>query len=93
MSYYVEYNPELHMKYPSVGNGNNKMKRFKILFALMILIGGGCYFRNEIIDIIVPGDNAVTVSAVSSLVENVKAGEPVYESLVTFCEEIIVNAA
>ena len=48
---------------------------------------------NELYDILIPGDNEVTISAVSSLVENVQSGEPVYESLVTFCDEIIVNAA
>lgn len=93
MSYYVEYNPELNTKYPKSLNIKSKMKLIRSIVWILILSGGFWLCQDELVDILIPGDNEVTISAVSSLVENVQSGEPVYESLMTFCDEIIVNAA
>ena len=93
MSYYVEYNPELYTKYPKSSNRKSKNKLIRNIVWILIIIGGFWFWKDVFVDILIPGDNEVTISAVLALIENVRSGEPVYESLVTFCDEIIVNAA
>lgn len=93
MSFYIEYNPELNRKYPNRFPQRKKIKVAKYIVFCILLLGGFCIFKEQILDIIIPGDNVVTTSAISSLVDNIKSGDSVYDSFLTFCEEIIVNAS
>lgn len=90
MSYSVEYNPELGRRYPAT-----RKKRGKSAGPVMILaaiaVAMYTFVQSGLVRYLLPGDPEVTAAAFSMLVERVEAGEPVRESLLHFCEEIIVN--
>lgn len=90
MSYSVEYNPEFRKQYPLILK-KNKLP-LKIIGAMLLLsvaiYGIKC---GKITEYLVPGDNAVTVSAFSDMVKTVRQGGSVGESIHTFCREIITS--
>jgi len=92
MSYSIKYEPELRKKYPSASRQGIKAKKAAILL-LVIGVVIFCAFQTNVVKFLLPGDQAVTAAAFSSLINHMEAGVSVKESLITFCKEIIVNAS
>ena len=92
MSYYIEYNPELHAKYPT---GNAKKRVMPLLrVALYLLITGMVVlsiFKFNIGYYFIPGDPEVTVEAFNSMIYNIHNGTPINDAVFSFCKEIVLN--
>ncbi|MBR4109851.1 MAG: hypothetical protein IKK41_06055 [Oscillospiraceae bacterium] len=91
MSYRIEYNPEKNRQYPM-----QAARKPKWLIAALVVIVVLFMFqkidRNHILrSWLLPGDSDVTVSAFSSMVDGIRAGEPVKDAVTAFCLEIIHN--
>ncbi len=90
MSYHVEYNPELGKRYPSIPKQRRKPAA-AIMLLLAVVIASYAFFQNGLIRYLIPGDPEVTTAAFSTLVERIGEGDSVRESLVGFCQEIILS--
>jgi len=92
MSYSVSYNPELKKRYPAVCH--KKKPNYTVLLLILCAATVGILLTNNgILRYLLPGDPNVTAAAFSALVDSVASGVSVKESLYTFCEEILLNAA
>ena len=89
MSYYLLYEPKLRKRYPSITDKRRRVVR--TLAFLAVLAVAGVFFRDWIVDFIIPGDRAVTVPAFSEMVESIGAGESVSNSFMDFCRKILTN--
>ena len=90
MSYSVEYSPELKKRYPA----RQKVRQKSVLSLLLLLIVSVSIYalmQGGWMQYLIPGDPEVTTSAFSALVEDVISGEPIHQSILTFCQEIISN--
>lgn len=89
MSYRIQYSPELEKRYPT----DSKQKRGAvpllaiIAFLLIIYIAIG----TNVIDALLPANDAVAVSAFSGLVESVESGNSIKKALLDFCHKIITS--
>ncbi len=96
MSYRISYNN-------SVPIGKSRIrfklrKRVILKAAIMLLICATVLFAINhkdglVIKYILPGDSEVTERAISIMLNDIKDGRPVKDSVVTFCREIIDNAS
>ena len=93
MSYLVEYNPELTKKYPTVVKSKKGLSMFSILLLCIAVVGAFCLAQSGLLRYFIPGDPDVTASAFSELLNQIQAGEPIKTSVLSFCEEIIVQAS
>lgn len=92
MSYCVEYNPELRKRYP-IRVKRRKKPTVKIVILLMVMIGAYISVQCGLARYLIPGNVDVTNAAFSQLVEQVVSGEPISQSILTFCEEIVTNGS
>lgn len=93
MSYHVSYNPELSHRYPVVPQRRKKISKYLVVFGLIAALTAGAAWRGGILRLLIPGDPETTVAAFSTMVERVGMGEPLRESILGFCQEIIVNGS
>ena len=88
MSYSVQYNPELHKKYPTSKKQRNiPVKQIVILvvcFTLAYIIA-----QNKLYKLFLPGNPDVTTSALVNFTQKVGGGESFKEAVYCFCEEVI----
>ena len=91
MSYCVEYNPESKKRYPSVKTKQNKLKIKMMLLLLFFSVVVYTAVRCDLVYYLIPGQPDVTVAAVSGLVDQIKAGEPMGEAVQCFMETVIQN--
>ncbi len=91
MSYQIQYSPEFAKQYPSKPKQKRSPLPLVAISAALLLVY--IAVKTNIFSILLPGDEAVTVAAFSSLVESVESGIPVRSSLLEFCRKIIVNGA
>ncbi len=87
MSYYIQYDPKLKKRYPSMADKRRRILLSLAFFAALALIGA--LFRESIADFLIPGDRSVTVPAFSQMVERIGAGKSVGDSFMEFCRQII----
>ncbi len=91
MSYRVEYNPEKHNKYPIPTQKKPKW----IFVALVVFVAIFTLQKSEKLQSVrswlIPGNPEITAAAFSTMVDQVRSGEPVREAVTTFCQEIIDN--
>ena len=92
MSYNIEYNPELHVRYPVLRKNKKRISFSAVLIMLFCIISGGIIAKSELLQFLIPGDPEVTAEAFSAMVEKIENGVPVGEGFLAFCEEIITNA-
>ena len=59
------------------------------LAVALMLPGGRLWLR----DLILPGDEEITASALEGMVSDLRAGEPVGDALEAFCREILAGGA
>lgn len=90
MSYCIEYNPELKRKYPRY-----KIKRpipmKKLFYLTVIFVASYLLLQSKVYRYFLPGNPDVTISAFSTMVEQVGDGASMTDAVRTFCEEIIWN--
>ena len=89
MSYTIQYGPEFTKRYPT-----KRMKKHSstvIVVGIVLLMVAYIAVRTNIINILIPGDEAVTAAALSGLVESVESGNSVKIAMLNFCREIIAH--
>lgn len=93
MSYKIIYNKKIGIttKYEE---RQNVLKLKYITIAIWLLVVGLCVWQNKaiVIEGLIPGNNAVTVSAFGELVENLRNGTDISDSVVVFCKDILDHA-
>ncbi len=92
MSYNIEYNPELHVRYPVLQKKKKRISASAVFALLFCVITGWIIAKNKLLRFLIPGDPEVTAEAFSTMVEKIENGVPVGEGLLAFCEEIITNS-
>ena len=95
MAYMVEYGETITRKVFALSNKGKKRKGLWIIVLLCITILGYtalCY-KDALLMHLLPGDAAVTASALNTLVNDVKAGHNLADAVTAFCLEIVQNAA
>ena len=93
MSYHISYNPELSARYPIVLHHKKKLSKPLIVIGLAAALAAGAAMRDGVLRFLIPGDPDVTAEAFSTMVDRVEMGEPLRESLLSFCQEIIINGS
>ena len=91
MAYEISYGPVKTKQPKHRRNTTRSLILFLCAAALIIglsVAGTGARIRQWLI----PGDSDVTIAAFSTMIENLKDGLPLYESVTAFCKEIIENA-
>ena len=92
MSYFVEYDPELKSRYPTLQSVKRKFPIKGVVaaasvFAAVYILAGSGVLRH-----LIPGDPDVTAAAFFDMVDRIGAGESVQEAFIDFCKEIILDA-
>ncbi len=87
MSYYLQYEPDLRKRYPTIPDKRRRIVR--ILAFVAALAVTGVIFRKHIAEFLIPGDPDITVPAFAQMVESIEAGESVGDSFLAFCKQII----
>ena len=94
MSYQIEYpvTNRLEQRY-NVKSGKKPMIPVIVVICI-ILLAVSVYILgvDTIREFIIPGDDAVTVSAFHTMQDNLKEGMPVKDAVAAFCTEIIESA-
>lgn len=93
MSYRVDYNPEMKNRYPSFVKIRRKTPIRPLLISIVLIVA--CYgiYRSGILQLLIPGEPAVTTAAFTGMVDNIEAGKTVRQAFLDFCKEIIINAS
>lgn len=91
MSYRISYGQTIiRTELPKVRNGG---KLYKImLISCICLIIMTAVFSSNFRKCLLPGNPEVTEKALVGLVEDLKDGEPLYDSITVFCRQILENA-
>lgn len=94
MGYRIQYNPEENKRYPTklIAAVRQHWQRGIVIIVVLALGLAGLYNGQIIKTWLLPGDPEVTESAVASMVETIRAGEPVRDAVTAFCLEIMKNA-
>ena len=92
MGYRIAYSPEDNRRYPM--HKRYKIKRKWIIPVAAFLILTAVLFSrvDALRRFLLPGDPDVTQAAITTMVEDLKTGEPLYDTVTAFCREIIQNA-
>ena len=91
MAYEISYGPVKTKQPKTRKNTPRSLILFLCTAALIIglsITGSG----DRILQWLIPGDSNVTSAAFSTMIENLRDGLPLYESVTAFCKEIIENA-
>ena len=93
MGYRIEYHSDNNHKFPTnTVMGRWNIWRVIIILATVLILGITVVNDERASSIIIPGDPELTLSALSSMLDDIRAGEPVKEAFSTFCIEIIEHA-
>lgn len=93
MSYRIFYENDIIVK--SMRGKKKKAPNLRnVTIAIWALVASLILWRNKtvVLDCLIPGDNAVTVAAFEELIENVKGGTGMTDSVAVFCREILDHA-
>lgn len=94
MGYRIEYGQTM-TRTPTTGACIQRRKKFALwlvpfcLIAVVTLLWGRV---DEIRDLLIPGNTAVTEVAISQFVNDLRAGQDFGDAITAFCREIIENA-
>ncbi len=94
MSYCIEYTSGVSKKYPMKTKQKIK-KQTVIAIVSVVTVALLCLpvVRESVKQLLMPGDPVITEAAFISMVEQLGAGESVYDAVTVFCKEIIQGAA
>jgi hypothetical protein len=94
MGYRIDYGPVKKIR--SVEKRKSGLAALTGLFFLLFVITVCCLWPEgvaELRQILLPGDAAVTTSAMEELTDSLRAGEKIVDSIRTFCARILEGAA
>ena len=94
MGYNIQYGNTIIKTVQETPFLRNKVKfAFVLLLLISTIFTYTVYaYKDVLLEYLLPGDAAVTASALHSLVEDVRAGEPLKDSISAFCMEILDHA-
>ena len=88
MGYRIAYDPSRKEKFYTT-----KSKRVPRWLIMAILTAGAiAVFGDHIAELLLPGDPQVTSAALSTLVEDLRAGDTFSDAITAFCTHIVENA-
>jgi len=91
MAYRIQYSQEMAYRYPQQRT-RKKIKPGKWI-GLAVLVVALAFMRiYGIPDFLIPGDPAVTKTAVTALIGDIREGSAVNEAITVFCETILHGA-
>ena len=91
MAYKIQYSPEKNKNYPQ--NKRNTKHSYTQLFVAALIIMAVIWVRvNGVPDCLVPGDPVVTRAATATMLNELRAGEPLNNAVTVFCKEILYGA-
>ena len=93
MAYSIQYDPEYNSRFPIKPFNKvwTKLASYLLIVSVLILCLFG-YARETVKSWLLPGDPTVTEDALISMVEDIRAGEPIGDAITAFCLEILENA-
>ena len=93
MAYTIQYEGQIENRFKQ--NSHDRLLAKKLLFAIavvsLVLLLMIPAVRIALLDLLVPGDRAVTTHAVQELVTDLKDGQAFREAFEDFCIEILEN--
>lgn len=94
MGYHIQYEKTIVKTPVNTAIFGNKIKlTFVMILLISTILGYAAYSYKDILqEYILPGDAAVTVSALDTLIDDIRAGESLKDSITAFCLEIIEHA-
>ena len=92
MSYRIDYNPENRKKYPMKKTKTTSWLIYTLVVIAVIFTAQKACKNEAIKTVLLPGDPEITSSAISTMIDDVKSGEPIKDAVTAFCLEIIHNA-
>lgn len=93
MGYSVEYNPELRKTYPMKKEKLPSIPVKPIMITAAVLVGLFAGHKLGVLQLLIPGDSAVTTGAFSTMVDDVKAGQTVSDAVFSFFRNVITGGA
>lgn len=94
MGYRIEYGSQDELRKPL----KNKHRYSAIAAAVCILalVAGAMAIKHTgltwVKEVLLPGDPAVTATALENMVDHIKDGDSIAEAVTAFCREIVENA-
>lgn len=94
MSYQIEYPVENHLQKSYALRGRKKIAISSVLVLCFVALAVMVYAIgiDTLKEILVPGDNQITISAFENMQENLGNGMPAGDAIVAFCSEILQSA-
>lgn len=94
MAYKIQYGVNNSGQFKRTTSKKSSSKRLIIVLLLLTLLLTALFTdaHRMLIDILIPGDNAVTIRAVNIFAEEMKAGESFYDAIASFCSEVLFSA-
>ena len=93
MSYTVEYNPELRKTYPSKKQKTLRFPKKPLVITLGILVALYAAHKLGVLQLMIPGDPAVTTGAFTTMVDDVRSGQTVSDAVFSFFRNVITGGA
>ena len=91
MSYRIAYGRKMHFMKTSIRHKRVRMHRVALaIFVCAALVCVLC--STQVRRLLLPGDKQITEAALGQLADDLRNGEPVYDSVVVFCREILEHA-
>ena len=76
--------------YREIRNRNTKVWTVAAIAAVLLIVG--VLYRDRVVDVLLPGDPAVTKRAISVFVEELRGGERATDAFAAFCKVIVDEA-
>lgn len=73
-----------------IGNKNIKLWTVTVIAAVLLIVG--LVYRDQMVDLLLPGDPVVTKRAIGVFVEGLKEGERATDAFAAFCKVIVDEA-
>ena len=91
MSYCIKYDPEKKKIYPQKATGKPRWLILALVLVVLLFAAQKLDTSGKIKSILLPGDPQTTSAALSTMITEIREGEPVGEAVTAFCLEIIHN--
>ena len=94
MSYQIEYPVSNQMERKHIGKVRRKTVIFATLIGCIIFIVALVFIVgiDTVKEVLIPGNDKVTISAFTEMQENLKNGMSAKDAVAAFCEEILESA-
>ena len=93
MGYTVEYSPQQRKKYPPKKDLKALIRKYAytaltLAAALALIL---LHRRGILREVLIPGDADVTQAAAEKMMESLRQGDSLHQSLRVFCRDILMN--